>query len=341
MPERPDAAWAWLDDTGQHGWAVTREDKQGLATRLGPTANIVIPGQWVRIFAHDLPKMRSSDRLSAAGFSVEDDLAAPVAGQHVILGKGEDKRIGVIAENKMEAVWTDVSAANIVPLAIYADFDILRGEKAVEVMDRTIQPGPTGYTTDNRDVKEVHPVALAELVDISSALNFGQGAYASRRTLSLADGPWLRIAAMLVVTALAWLTWQGVQARGVSAQAEALRNEMNTMYTQATGEPAPANLAATVTRAARSGQVGERDFLSLSRALFEGLSTTDEVVIDTLRYDSRRNEISLRLIYSDFETAGQIETTFRERGERFVSGAVREQGGALLGEAVFSSGGES
>ncbi len=339
LPDQADLPWAWTHGA-QSGWAENATDRAALGQKDASAISVVCPGQWVRTYIHELPEMRAKEKLQAAGYAIEDQLAAPLADQHIVLGSGDDGRVGVISRAKMTAALEMLGEAGISPSRLVADFDIVGGDEPRELLDREVHPGKFGYaldTTFNPDT----PLPAENVLNFSNALNFLQGEFQARRSLGFDLGGMTRIAALLAVAGMSWLIWQGSQIRAMNAQAKSLKSEMATLYTNTTGETAPNNIASVVNRARAQGKNTQIGFMDLSVALFSGISQSDGVMVDTLRYDQANNELVLRLIYPRFETASELESTFGNMGFAFQSGAVRERGQDLIGEAVLRAGGRS
>ena len=337
LPDDLDAPWAWSLGSHDHGWAASDHDRAALSEKEAAHIRVVCPGQWVRIFAHDLPVVRGRERQQAAGFAVEDQLAGPLSEQHIVLGAGDDKRIAVIARSAIDAAHESLGVAGLTVSHMAADFDVLPEGAAISLIDREVHPGPLGYALD-ADVDQPGRLPDPASLNWDGAINLMSGAYQQRGRMAIDSRRFLRIAALALIGGVSWLAWQGLDTRAISAQTEFLKSDMNQLYTDATGQPAPANVASVVNRARAGGQSAQIGFLDLSSALFSGLSENENVMVDTLRYDRTRNELVLRLIYPDFESAAQLESAFSNIGYQFQSGAVREQGSDLIGEAVFRAG---
>lgn len=342
LSDDPEADWGWKH--GQAGGtASTLEEKAQLTDLAADKVQVIISGQCVRLFEHALPSMRDRERLSAAGFSVEDKIAAPLGEQHIVLGSGEDKRIAVISRDKMRAVLEHISNAGIHPDAMFADFDVLTQRPTPTYFtDRIVHAGRLGYTLD-RDWgdggENAHlPSVLANL-NTKDALNLLQGDYAVRRSRLGSVGGVKRVAALTVCAAIAGLVLVSMHSRAIITQAEDLRAKTSTLYTQATGEPAPVNPALAVTRAARSGANTEADFLALSDILFRAVQSSPDISVDSIQFDGDEDRLVLRLIYPRFESASELEQTVAQMGGALRPGGVREQNGRLIGDAVLTRGG--
>jgi hypothetical protein len=132
--------------------------------------------------------------------------------------------------------------------------------------------------------------------------------------------------------------WNGVQDRVALTQAEELRAQTAANYRAATGERPPANPGRAAARSLQSGPTQTAGFLVLSSVLFKGLSTLDDIRVDQLRYNSENGTLQLRLIYPSFDAAARAESSIAQAGGQLVTGGVREQNGAFVGEATLNLG---
>lgn len=346
MPVSGNDPWIWTTNSTS-GTAGSISEKSSLAEQGFKETVVIVPGQWAKTYAHDLPKMRSKERLSAAAFSVEDKTAAALKDEHIVLGTNNDDRLAIIAVSSMERMLAELTEAGLNPDSVYIDFDILSGTlDAIRLTDRIIVPGPDGHTLDPewddgefRDVIVSEPSDLTAFINADAAINLRQGKFARRRQFQFGGNGLARAAAVLAVLGLSWGAYEGTKARALNAQATQYKTEANQLYTKATGKPAPANVALAVTRAAKGQPNSGADVLSLSSQLFAAIATTEGVMIDVLQYDQDKGELNLRLIYPSFESAGQLERAASASGGVFEAGGVREQGGDLIGDAIFRLGG--
>lgn len=352
LPQDIRQTWHWYVSPELSGQAQSEAEKADLASVDTKSVYVILPGQWVRMFALDLPKMRSSDLKNAAGFSIEDKIAAPVGRQHIAISSQDGQtRAGVIASEKMQAVKKALSAAGVSATQIFADFDVLRPQGSIyRLADRVIVAGEDGFTTDpdlygalggspELPTAQASAAQLSRSLYFDSGVNFAQGKF-SGRTFQIGNIKSLwRVAALFVGLAVVGLGWSGVNARAVNLQSSSLAEQMRETYEVATGQSAPSNPALTVTRAIKSGGPVQADFLSLSALLFEAVSRVDAVVVDTLQYDQTQNRLNLRLIYPSFESASEIEVAVAALGGEFRAGGVREQAGRKIGDAVLTLGG--
>jgi len=347
IPVRKDGPWVWTTDDGASGTAISTPEKSAIVEIGAKETIVIIPGQWAKTFPHDLPKMRDKERLSAASFSIEDQTASALKDQHIVLGSKGDDRIAVITSGKMEYVLAILSQAGLNPDNIHIDFDVLSGTlDTLRLPDRIIVPGPNGHTLDPEwdngefsDITMSEPQNLTAFINTEAAINLRQGQFARRGQLQFGRNGLGRAAAMLAVLGLSWGLYEGAQARALNQQAASYTAEAEQLYTQVTGKPAPSNVALAVTRAAKSQPNSGADVLTLSSQFFAAMATTEGIMIDVLQYDQDKQELALRLIYPGFESAGELERAAAALGGQFQAGGVREQGGELIGDAVFRLGG--
>jgi len=346
LPDNPEGSWTWHSPGDAQGVAVTEAEKTSLGSRVDDKVYVIISGQSVRIFNHELPKIRESERLAAAGFTIEDQIAAPVADQHLTLAAGDDNRLAVMASDKMDQVVSALSEFGLTCDGIYADFDMMKHhEGTTHLGDRVVHPGEFGYTLDpdwgEVDAEPAHIPNLTSALDLNGSINLLSGPYARRGQNWLSGGHLPRLAAMVLVVGLAWLGLLYTQGRAVNLQADHMREEARQLYTAQTGRPAPSNPALAVTRAVKDNGTTSANFLTLSHTLFEAIESVEGITLDTLQFDASRNQLNVRLVYPQFESATELEAAVKTLGGIFRPGGVREQGGRLLGDAAVLPGGRT
>ncbi len=332
--------WAWYRSEDAAGFVQTDAQKQDLTDGVGRGVNVVISGQAVRIFPHDLPEMRQSERRNAAGFVIEDKLAAAPDDQHIVL----DDQAGfmaVISRDKMTEISQVLGEFGMYPSHIYADFDVVpQTHDMVHLSDRYIKPGKSGYTLDKSWMEaeeapaeiDIHSV-LATL-QFDPAINLASNEFAPRNPAHFSFAGFKRVAALLAVLGLSWTVWQGTQIRSLKTQTANIKSDARQVYKSVTGKEVE-NPARAVSRAVKNQPKSSGRFLDLSSLLFAQLQNFDGIEIESLRYDMSAQALNLRLIYPDFEIASRLEQALRSAGMEFTSGGVREQNGAMIGQAVI------
>jgi general secretion pathway protein L len=87
-------------------------------------ANVLAPGEFAPVSVIDLPPMAARLRTAAAGYMLEERLAAPIEDTHVALGdelRPGRRRVAHCAHAQMEAWLSQLSAAGIAPYRLLSD----------------------------------------------------------------------------------------------------------------------------------------------------------------------------------------------------------------------------
>ncbi len=360
-----DAVWAYYMSNEHLGLCETLAEKRALTALPYKNIFVVLPGQWARISTIELPKMRAQDSLSAAGFAIEDQLGSGLSEQHIALGpQGKQEaqasanvdikavRVGAISVAKMNKLNSALSEAGLKADGIYIDHDVIPNDgSAYALSDRIIKAGPDGFTLDPNmqafmekadngalqiEIKSADAAQLSQSLNLDGAVNFLQGAYASKRFETAQLKSFTRIGALAAGLAVSGLIWTGLNARAAKLQAVDMSAQMRDVYQLATGQRAPSNPALAVSRAIRSGGEIEADFLSLSALLFSAMTNVPDVSVDNLQFEETNNRLTLRLIYPSFDAASDMEEAVSRLGGRFQTGGVREQGERLVGDAILT-----
>lgn len=338
LPEDLDDAWAYYKSAEVQGWAADENERNELAKVGNGGCYVICPGTWFRVFPHSLPEMKSSERLSAAGFAIEEKLAAPLDEQHIVLGDGDDQRVGVVDKKLMSTVMERLDSHGITPASLIAEFEAFaRDMDAQTSWNRTIHPGPMGYSLD-AVLEGDNPLSLIPLMRFEGALNYAQGGFSRRSRRSFGTQQWTALAATLALAFFTWLGWQWADARAMNAQASEMRAEAAKLYTEATGKKAPPNFRRTVERRIKSGGETTSDFVTLTALFFNGVKTVDQVYVDSMRYNEARGALIVKMVYPGFDSANELEVAFKNTPVNFKPGAVRDQKGQLVGEAELTMG---
>jgi len=171
------------------------------------------------------------------------------------------------------------------------------------------------------------------------SLNLLQGGYRPSSGFNLPRLPAIRLGVLAATALLALFIWNGVQDRAALAQAESLREQTAAEYRAATGQRAPSNPGRTAVQGLQSGPAPSAGFLDLSAVLFAGLAPLNDTRVDQMRFNAESGTLQLRLIYPSFDAASLVENSMAQAGGTLLTGGVREQNGAFVGEATLSLGG--
>ena len=332
-------------------WGVVDDKRVLTHGRDTPPANentreivVILSGQSLRIYPHDLPATSKRDRLRAAGFSIEDKVAVPLDSVHIALS---DDRIAVIGKKELAANLAKLKEIGLSPTKAIADFEVLSGINGnVTLLDRVVTTGPLGHAMDQSWTDEgsqtfSDETLLAEIgakLESNDGLNILQNDFSSKTKLQLGWRKLVPVGGLAACLGLATLILHGIEARALKHHAADLKTQTAQIYSDATGQAAPPNPALTATRALKSGGADTLAFLRLSQILFSGVDQVEGLSVEQLRYQDDKNTLQLRLIYPSFESAGELETAIRAAGGRLTTGGVREQSGRFVGEATLQGG---
>lgn len=331
-------------------WGVVDGNRVITHGRDAPPANhaskevvAILSGQSLRIYPHELPATSKRDRLRAAGFSIEDKIAVPLARMHIVLS---DDRIAVMDKDELAANLAQLTEAGVTPTKAVADFEALKDiDGNVALLDRVVTTGPLGHAMDNAwaDEGKVYPdetllAAIGAKLEQDNTLNILQSGFSSKGGFNFGWRKLAPLGGLAACLGLAALFMHGAEARALRLQAADLKTQTAQLYTEATGQAAPSNPALAATRATKSGGKDNLAFLRLSQILFSGVAQIEGLSVEELRYQDSKNELQLRLIYPSFESAGALENAIRTAGGQLTTGGVREQSGQFVGEATLRGG---
>ncbi len=300
---------------------------------------VILPGQLVRIFETDLPKAGRKQQLQMARFAREDDVAAGSDITHFALSSEQPPHLAIVSKSVMD-VLTD-TLGGLKPKAAYADYDVLNGDQAVRVIDRAVEPGRAALDLDWTEETLTEPTdsalagAFSDGLASGRGLNLLQDAYRPKSNVNVPRLPAIRLGALAACALLSLFIWNGVKDKVAATQAKDLRAQTADEYFAVTGIRARANPGRQAAQSVQAGPVQTAGFLDLSNVLFSGLSGMDDIRVDQLRFNAEEGALRLRLIYPDFDGAGRVEAAIGQAGGTLITGGVREQDGAFVGEATL------
>ena len=327
----------FISDSPNGAWHVgdTAFDPSERAQLSGREFAVVLPGQSVRILPHDLPRLRTRERLSAARFHVEPLVAEDVDSLHIAVAEG---RLGVVSRARMDRLMDALSTAGVTPTAIVADFDIL-GPSTLP--DRIVVEGATldpGFPLDGEVPSPMGFADAARRARLEGAVDFLTGTYARRAIPAFSElgsllGRWRWAAALPVLLVASWGLQQAAQARAERLQVADLRERAATLYTDATGEtasdPARAVRALTATPAGPSA-------LDALAVLYAAMEDVPDVSVSRLRWDEGRAQLEVEFLYPGFEATSSVEAAVARAGGQLEAGGIRELQDRLVGDAVLT-----
>jgi len=212
---------------------------QRVASADLPSVNVrdpilILPGQLVRFFDTELPKAARKQQRQMARFAREDDIAANADDVHFALSADQPPKLAVIDKSVMESLIETLGSLK--PKAVYADYDLLTGDRALQVLDRAVEPGiaalDLNWTEETLEAPSDADLAaqFAQGLSDGRGLNLLQGDYRSTSNLNIPRGASIRFAALAASALLALFVWNGVTDRAATAQAKDLRAQTAADY---------------------------------------------------------------------------------------------------------------
>ncbi len=302
--------------------------------------HVVVPGQSVRIFETDLPKASRAQLLKMARFAREDDIATPADALHFALSEEHPPRLAIIEKSIMDELSNYL--VTLKPKAAYVDYDLLKGDQAIRVIDRAVEPGRCALDLEwvDSELLDLTPAQIAdqivESIETGDVINLLQGDYRASSSFNMPQPAFKRFAAVAALALAALFLWSGISDRAKIAQTKALKAQTTEDYQSVTGETAPAAPGRSAAKLAQTTSQSSYGFLDLSAILFQGMTNLDDIQVDQLRYNSENQTLALRFIYPDFGATSRLEAAIKQAGGTLLTGGVRERDGAFIGEATLS-----
>jgi len=351
--DKANKPWEWgLTATGQAGRAESTAEKDALKTLSFRRIIAVIPGQQVSTKLHTLGQLNDKQKRQAAGFSIEDELAAPLDKSHIALDT-EGARLAVIANSVLDNLLAEMSEHGLAPDIICADYDSFENADSFSYHGRIIQRAGNGLgfavETDLASSildagQNIPPEIDAErfLQKIATALQAGhtpinlrQGQYIKRGNTGL--GQFKRSGLLVAAVALAFVAGNVFQGYNTSRKTTALKTQMAEIYGDVfPGQDVPDNPARAVMRAQADAKAGNKqEFIKLSALLASSVKKVEGVEVASMRYDAAKAQLSLSVNYSSFDDVEGLKRAAAANGGAFTESGTRQSGDGLSGDAVL------
>lgn len=288
----------------------------GLAARR--TVTVLVPGEHVLLTTADLPPVHGARMRQALAFALEDQITVDVESLHYVAGPQDDSgRTPVAAIDRawLRARLEGMESAGIRPTSLVPDFlalpwqagvcRIARDGGRVLVRDGSIsgfacEPEILDALLASRGRSATEPVQvdgdlLAALLPqaVAPVLDLLDGEFVVRRPRTQALGAWRLPAALSAVLAIVMVTGWMVQYRNVAAEHEALRAEIETLFTSLVpGEPM-ADPRAQVERMLGRGGSGSDELLLMLEATAVAFDAHPEIEIASLAFSGGRLDLTV------------------------------------------------
>jgi len=356
MSAQRGGAWDWaLTDRGEWGHPESDEDKSAVSKMPFTRLIAVLPGTEIVTKIHTLEGLNEKQRVQAAGFSIEDELAASLDDTHIAFD-ANSSRMAICAKSRVRDVIDELAEFGVSPDIICADYNCFSDDANFEYQGRVISQSGSGlgYTMDTnlaeaiRDKDQgkpasITPQALLEKIAKSfmaghEPINLRQGNFAKRSAIGAKR--YTRLAALAATLVLGYLAVNLGQGLYYANKTKAVNDEIATIYADLfpdTEIPANPVIPVIKAQAERKGSTSS-DFVTLSALLAKSVEEIDNVEISSLRYDKARGQLNLSIIYGSFEDTEKLKTAVRKNGGVFTEGGTRQSGEGLTGDAVLRGG---
>jgi len=356
MPTKSDDPWEWgLTEKGEWGNPKSDADKSALSSLPYTRLIAVLPGTEVITKLHTLEDLKEKQRIQAAGFSIEDDLAASLEDTHIAFDPNAS-RMAICSNDRIEQTIAELVKHGMTPDIICADYDCFGSDISFEYNGRIVSQSASGIgfavetgmasaflSKDQGIPSQISPQRIFENIANSfksghSPINLRQGKYAKRTKLGGAR--FKRLAALAAALVIAFLALNIGPGLNYSNKTSTLKSEINSIYTELFPDTAvPENPVLPVLRAQsdRNGS-SSSDFVALSSILAQSLREIDGIEISSLRYDKARGQLNLSILYGSFEDTEKLKAAVHNNGGSFTEGGTRQSGEGLTGEAVLRAG---
>ncbi|MCF6275407.1 MAG: type II secretion system protein GspL [Robiginitomaculum sp.] len=350
---KPTDPWEWgLTATGQAGQAMTGAEKSALKTHSFNRLIAVLPGQQVSIKLHTLGQLNEKQKRQAAGFSIEDELAASLDKNHIALDAG-GTRLAIVANKVMDNVIAGMAEYGLAPDIICADYDSFASADSFTYKGRIVQRAGNGIgfavETDLASAildagQNIPPEIDTErfLQKIATALEAGhaainlrQGDYTKRGAAGL--GGYKRSALIAAGIVMAFALGNILQGYNTGQKTKALKAQISEIYTDVfPSKDVPDNPAKAILRAQSDmKKANKQEFIKLSALLATSVRKVEGVEIASLRYEAAKSQLSLSINYLSFDDVERLKRFTTANGGAFSESGTRQSGDGLSGDAVL------
>ncbi len=340
---------------GQAGLAETDAQKSELKSLNFNQLIVVLPGQKVVIKLHTLGKLSDKQKRQAAGFSIEDELGAPLESCHIALDANSN-RLAVVAHHVMEDTIDALGKHGLRADIICADYDSFSAAGSFSYEDRIVQRtgNGLGFAVDINLADTVldggqnlpPPIDGAGFLQkINTAIqgghspiNLRQGIFAKRSKMGV--DKFKRSLVLVVCIAAVFIGANVFQGFNTLRKTQDLQAQMGEIYTQIfPDKPVPKKPVLDVIRAQTEMKTANKQaFIRLSALLMASAQKIAGVEVASLRYDASRQQLNLSIRYSGFDDVEALKQAVAANGGLFTESGTRQTGSGLNGDAILRLG---
>ena len=337
------------------GGAVRSVSMEDVAT-VGPATKIVavLDGRAVAAQVVEMPAVDDARALKILPAVLDDRISVAETQNHLALLGDRNNETGtcvaaVVERALMEKLLQLLATHHLKATVVVPDYMLLPlPEDELIQLDRGDRklvrlPDGGGYAVDETGsalMAELHTPADIKLtwqdllaVAADTSVNLLQGAFVPRTGIRTTVLWWRRAAVMALVTLVVIASTIWFEAAENYRKADQYYAGAELVFRQALpNEPRIVNMDAQLRRAlAGKRQQGGGEFFYLSGFVISAIESSEQTLLETMRYDQERGELSLDVSFASFADSTSFKQALEQAGVSVTEGSSRQEG-----ERVFS-----
>ncbi len=182
------------------------------------------------------------------------------------------------------------------------------------------------------------PLALLAQRLETVSFNLLQGVYTPKKASNKYWAQWRLSGSLAAACAVLYLSLVGAEAWQFSREATAARAEASALYKQQFPQERIVNLKRQVERKlAASGAQGQYSLLAMLGGMTPALGGAEPVVLNNLKYDSKKSELKLLATAGSFQRFEALKAQLQQQGYQVDQGALSQIDGKVQGTLTLRS----
>lgn len=170
-----------------------------------------------------------------------------------------------------------------------------------------------------------------------SPINLLQGEHAIHQSIELNRSRWITALSIPTAAAIAFVAADLFQGMSLNRSANELRAETAKAFQETFPEVGRVvNPRAQLRALSASGSAGEAEFLILSSFLAAAIQSSDDVTIDSVRFDASRREVDVSVLFSSYAALADFRAAIEAAGGTVEEKGSRQAGSQRSGELTVT-----
>ena len=328
---------------------------EALAVNLTAKTLVVLDGRAVATQVVEMPAVEEAKARKVLPAVLDDRIAIADVSTHLALMGERDEETGcwpaaVVDRALMEKLLQLLNGFQLKPTVVVPDYMLLplQGDTPVQLKlsDRTLVrlPDGGGYA-----IEEAGAALIAEAVApvdtilswqdmlrlaVDTQINLLQGNFEPRTSIRTTVLWWRRAAVMVLIALIVAAGSIWFEASNNYRRADQYYAGAERIFRQALpDEPRIVNMDAQLRRAlAGKRQQGGGEFFYLSGFVLTAVEASEQTLLETMRYDQERGELSLDVSFASFADSTDFRQVLEQAGVSVAEGSSRQEGGRVLSE---------